>query len=654
MNAVGVNPMQRGIFMTFLAAYLLAMALASVAFAQADSPEEKERKPFINKIMFVGNESFSDKELKGQMHTKEPSFFAIFRKPRLKRDYLLRDIGTLEAFYHTRGYFEAKVELLRLEYSEDGRFVDVLIKIEEGEATRVSSVSFRGNLLLDPWELRRDLMLEEGVPFNPSLLDSDIYRLKTKYFNEGRLAVSIRDSVRLSDHSAEIVYTIVPGPVIAIRGINIWGNQLTKMSIIENELTFKEGDAFRLNKLLDAQRNLYETGLFTEVQMIPEHLDTTMKQVDINVRVRERKSAYIEAGFGVGNILGSRVLAEWGDRNLFGLGRALRLKIEYSFGIFEDNELDFGKFEIRTRYYRYEGEFHQRRIWGKKVLLSLNAFYEKDATVDPITFRTIGLSLGTQRRVSRYTDLFASLSHERIKRESPEDPGVKSTTRVLTTMLSYDKRDFILNPRRGIYRSIRLQFAGGPLAGDNDFYTISGSIQRYLNKKGVVLALRGRVGFADAFGDSKDRGVPIENRYFAGGGNSVRGYPEAGLGPVADPVGAPSVFQGGTVIGGRVLLLTNAELRFPLPYLSRLRLTGAIFVDGGNVWSSLRSVRFRHFRLVVDEDDVIQQDYRYSVGFGIRYNTPVGPIRLDYGIPIKREPGMDQTGRIHISLGQIF
>ena len=632
----------------------LVPLLSPGALAQTPSLDKSRRSPFINRIILTGNKSFSDKELKKQMHTKEPSFFAIFRKPRLKSDYIRRDIGVLEAYYHTRGYFEATVELLKLEYLEEGRFADIHIKIEEGRATRVSGVFFSGQAVLKSSELRQGTGLKPGQPFNPSLLDSDIYLLKTRFFDLGYLAVTVEDSVLYSDYSAEIHYCIDPGPVIDIRNIGIHGNRLTRNKIIEEELTFEPGQTFKLSQLLEAQRNLYETGLFTEVDMLPEHLDTTLKQVDISVHVRERKSAYFEAGIGVGNILGSRVVGEWGDRNLFGLGRALILKSEYSFGMFEDNELAMNKFKVSTRYYRYDGEFQQRRFLGRKILLSFNAFYEKDATVEPLTFWTVGLSASTRRRISRYLDMLVSLSHERIKREIPATLNEKSTTRILTASLVFDKRDFIINPKRGVYRSLRLQFAGGPLAGDNDFYTLGGVIQKYVNTRETVLALRIRSGYADAFGASKDLGVPIENRYFVGGGNSIRGYPEAGLGPVEDPGGVPSTFLGGTNIGGRVLLLTNAEWRFPLINRRRLRFDGAFFLDGGNVWSGLKSIKLENFRLTAKKDEVVQQDYRYSFGFGLRYNTPVGPIRLDYGIPIKKEPGLDYTGRYHISLGHIF
>jgi outer membrane protein insertion porin family len=229
----------------------------------------------------------------------------------------------------------------------------------------------------------------------------------------------------------------------------------------------------------------------------------------------------------------------------------------------------------------------------------------------------------------------------------------KSHSRLIASTFSHDTRDFILDPRRGGYRDMRAELAGGFLGGDNDFYTLNTSLQKYWSTKGkIVLALRARVGFADAYGASSERGVPVENRYFTGGGNSVRGYKENSLGPeepVTTAEGEPST----VVVGGRLLLVGNAEARVPIPFLSRYRFSGAFFLDGGNVWRSLGSVDLEDFRFTAPRPEVTDKDFRYSVGFGIRYNTPVGPIRLDFGIPIKRDE-TDRLGRFHMSLGQIF
>lgn len=618
--------------------------------AQGESSNgEAKNEPFVNKIVIHGNEYFSDDELKKQMTTKESGFFSIFKKPRLREDFLRRDIAALSAFYHANGFLEASVELGEIRHIEGGNFVDVVISVVENEAIRVKEVVFRHPGVIERKKLREDLILEAGDPFNPSMVEADIYTIKRHYFDEGYLGVVVDDSAGVDGKQVSIRYDITPGPQIRIRNIEITGNSLTKNSIIEKELTLKVGEIFKLGDAVETQRNLFETGLFTEADVIPEALDMDAREVDLTVRVRERKSAYVEVGFGVGNIVGSRITGEWGDRNLLGTGRLLRYRAEYSFGIFDGGDRDF------VKYYRHEIEAGQRRILGTKIQLRLNAFLEKDATVEDIVIHTVGAALGGTRHLTEFTDLYAELRPERIKREALGAPTERSTSIILGGALVNDLRDFVLDPRRGKYRDVRVQFAGGPLGGDNDFYTLSSSLQRYWNRKrSTVLAVRVRAGYADAFGDSRDSGVPIENRFFTGGGNSVRGFDENSLGPkevVLDPATGVSKLS---VVGGNVLLLTNVELRFPLPLLSRYNFSGSVFADGGNVWERLSSIDIRDFRLYADEDEIRQEDYRYSVGLGIRYNTPLGPIRFDYGLPIKKEIDISGSGRFHFSLGQMF
>jgi outer membrane protein insertion porin family len=640
-----------------LAILLLALVPAALSpqRARAESVDlpPKAKEPFIGRIVFNGNRSFSDKDLRRQMKTAEAAFFVIFKRPRLDRETLRRDTAALEAFYRANGFLDAKVALEKLELLENGTFVDIVISIDEGEPTRVDVVGFQGTGPVSEEKLSKDLRLKPGVPFNPSLVSADIYAMKRDYFDKGYLAVEIDDSVAVDGKSVRLLYRVEPGPVFAIRRIEIKGNRLTKPHIIKREVVFKEGDTFRLSKAIETQRNLFETGLFTEAEIVPENLDTEARTVDVTVRVRERKSAYFEVGFGVGNILGSRVTGEWGDRNMFGRGKRLRLKAEYSFGLFEGGVVDFKKLDPRMKYYRYDAEFGQRHILGTRFLLGINAFLERDATVEPIVIRTRGAAIAAARHLSPRTDLTLRLSDERIERDVPETGTEKSHSRLVASAVSRDTRDFVLDPRKGGYRDLRLELAGGVLGGDNDFYTLNTSLQKYWPKRrSTVLALRARVGFADAYGASKDTGVPVENRYFTGGGNSVRGFKENSLGP-REPVTSTAGDPMEVVVGGRFLLVGNAEVRFPIPYFSRYRFSAAAFADAGNVWRSLGSVDIGDFRPFVDKANVTENDFRYSLGVGIRYNTPVGPIRLDFGVPLKRDE-TDKFGRFHLSLGQIF
>jgi outer membrane protein insertion porin family len=647
---VNRTPLRARCLWISLALALVLVFAASGEASAADEPDSEAASPFINRIVFEGANSISAKELKGQMKTKDPSFFNIFRKPRLDERTLDRDIANLEGYYHSAGFFEASVVLERLDYTADGRFVDVIIAIEEGKPTVVESVGFSENSLIDPKELAKGLLLRPGDPYNVAFLDSDIYTLRSKYFDRGYLAVSIREQVTMRDYRATIRYDIEPGTQITIRSIQISGNILSKDQVIEKEFAFESGDICRLSKLVETQRNLFETGLFTVVEITPENLDPLERTVEIHVRVRERKAAYVEGGFGVGNIVGSRVFAEWGTRNLFGTGRGFRVKTEYGYDVFEGDEVDFSKLQFENVFYRYDAEYHQRYVLGIKLLLSLNAFLEKDATVEELQVKKVGGQLLSRRRFNRNTDLLLGLSDERIRRLAFGAPEERSTSRFATASVSHDRRDFVLNPRTGTYRFLRVKLAGGILGGDNDFYTLSSSVQWYWPVfSGEVFAVRVRAGYADYFGGSSQ--VPIEDRFFAGGGNSVRGYENNSLGPTTvlnEETGdfAPA--------GGQVLLITNAELRFAIPLLSRINITGAAFFDGGNVWENANAIDMTDFELVKSKHDVDVSDYRYGTGVGIRYNTPVGAIRLDYGVPLKVDETTSDKGRFHLSLGQIF
>jgi outer membrane protein insertion porin family len=573
----------------------------------------------------VGNSYFSEKKLRSQMRTRESTFFSLFRKPRLDIDVLQRDIAVLEATYHANGFLEAEVKLKELVELERGTFVDIVIEVTENEPTRIESVTFSGKGSLSEETLREDLLLKPGDPYNPSMLGSDINTIKLKYFDKGHLAVLVGDSVSVDGHTVKMHYTIDPGPVITVRSIDILGNRHTKRSIVEKEITLEVDEVFRLQDAVETQRNLFETGLFTEADILPEKLDLEANTVAVLVRLRERKSRYFEVGFGVGNIVGSRVTGGWGDRNLFGTGRTVRLGLEGAFAIFPRDE-EFNDLDPRIRYYRADLTFAQRRVFGTKVLLGVTGFAEKDATVENLVVYTKGMAIGGGRKLSENTELIGGFGLERIKRISivGED---RSNTHSMTSAVRHDTRNFILDPRSGW--------------------------QKYWPSwVSSIFAARIRLGYADSYGRSER--VPVENRFFTGGGNSVRGYDENSIGPkeLVDNVvtGEPEL----TVVGGRVFILTNVEMRFPLPWLSRWRFSGAIFADGGNVWEDPQSVSFSNFQLFKNQDDITLEDYRYSVGLGIRYNTPLGPIRLDYGIPLVVEPAASSKGRFHFSLGQIF
>ena len=629
---------------------LLVLALCALVCPPparaADPPPDGS--VFLSRIIIVGNKHVPTGELRARMRTQEPSMFSIFSRPRLDRAQIERDVVQIEAYYHSIGFPGARVRLNRVEYVEKNRFANVYIVVEEGEATRVERVSFDGELLMQEADLRKDLLLKPGAPYNPSLLATDVYRIKGKYFDRGYLGVSIADSVRIDGNQVYIRFQIEPGLQLSVGEITIEGNRLVRRGVIEKEIELKTGQVCRFNRVLKTQRNLFETGLFTVVDVLPENIDPIDRTVDIRIRVRERKGSWIEAGFGVGNLLGSRVFSEWGTRNLAGTGRTLRFKAQYAFDLFEGDRVDLNKIDISNTFYRYDAVFQQRRFLGIKLGIGLNGFIERDGTVPDLEVKTVGYALGTAHDFGRYSEVLSGLSFEEITRRPTGLSDEKSRSHSFSVTVSRDKRDFLLDPRRGEYRVLTSEIAGGILRGDNDYYKFTGNYQRYRSLGGrSVLAWRARLGYGNAYGRSNR--VPVESRYFLGGANSVRGYDEASLGPrVVDATGKLRV------LGGEFLMLANLEARFPLPLLSRWNFSGAVFIDGGNVWPDISAVTASDFRPTSGAGETDDHDFRYGVGAGIRYNTPVGPIRVDFGYPLKPDATTDAGGRLYFSLGQVF
>ncbi|HEX6790927.1 MAG TPA: outer membrane protein assembly factor BamA [Candidatus Krumholzibacteria bacterium] len=628
---------------------LTGTARAQSAHEDSTRKEERPRTVFINRILFAGNEHVHADRLKARMRTREPSIWAIFKKPELNERQLNRDIAALEAYYHSIGYPDATVKLEGIDLIEKNRFADIHIRVVEGEPNLVRSVKFHGNLILEEKDLREDLLLEPDAPYNASLLETDVYTIRGKYFDQGYLAVTIADSVRIDNHRVEIDFFIEPRQQLQVGQISIEGNDEVRTSVIQGEITVEQGKVCRYDKVLETERNLFETGLFSVVDVVPERVDTMTNVVDIGIRVRERKESWIEAGFGVGNVLGSKVFAEWGTRNLFGTGRTVRLKAEYAFDLFRGDEIDPNEIEITNTYYRYDAIYQQRRIFGLKLPTSLNGYTEWDNTVQGLEVKRLGAAIGVNHEFGRIRDfgreslLSGTFSVEDIKRTQEGQPEERSRSNILGSAVSRDTRDFILNPSMGTYRVLSAQVAGGILGGANDFYTTEAGFQHYVDvRKGKVFAWRVRAGYANSYGRSAE--VPVENRYFLGGANSVRGYADAGLGPL-DEKGNP--------LGGTFMLLLNAEYRYPFPFLARWNFSGSVFLDSGNVWADPSDVSSDDFEFTSAIDETTVDDYRYGAGVGIRYNTPVGPIRLDWGYPLKPD-GENSGGRIYLSLGQIF
>lgn len=624
----------------------MSVTILAVSISFAFAGDFGIKLPTVSEIEILGNRSIDDGTLKKRMRTKEARFYHILKKPKFRQDFLRRDVETLKSFYHKNGFFDVKVTVEEVARDEKANKVRIRIMINEGPQTVVRSLDFSGQEMVEEKELRKGLHLTERKPYNPNLLEVDLYTLFSKFFERGYLGANVYYDVNIDSTEVDLSWNISPEEPVRIDSLTIAGNEKVKSRLIERELIFERGQFFDLKRVVESKQNLYDTGYFSSVEIEPTDLDMDSRKVDLGIQVRERSMGYIEGGVGVGNVHGNRVFAEWGQRNLLGRGYGLNLKTSYAFWLFEKNEYDLSKLDFRTKYFRNEGVIWFPHILSTWNTFSFRLFHERDATVEPIVVKAWNLSASVSRRFTRRISLVGSYALEHVRRFEYDVEYSQSEKRYIELLFTRDTRDFYFNPMQGHYFSAQGRLSGGILGGEEDFYSFVVAFRRYIKiGKKTVFAYRLRGGYAEAYGQSIETGVPIENRFFAGGTNSVRGYKENALGPV-NRVGDP--------LGGNIQLLTNVELRFPIPYLSKYNFGAVIFLDGANVWESLNGVRAEHFKFVSNVNETSVLDYRYGVGFGLRYNTPVGPIRLDVGYPLKITDDIDYDYLIHLSLGQIF
>lgn len=649
-------------------AALLACAFIALAAGVSFGSDLEEQRPYVGSIKFVGNEHVSDGKLRSIMRTKEPGFFQLFNRPRFRADFLRYDLAAMEDYYHKNGYYQATAKLLEDRYDPKENAVHLVIGIEEGEQTLVGVVRIEGQIPVKPGEIEKGLKLKENAPFDSTLIGSDIYYIRNRMWDEGYVLCEISDAVRLSDHRADITYKVTRGPQMLVGDIKVAGNRVSSEKRIRQQLTFKSGEIFRLKKIQDSQQYLFDTSLFRQVNLVASDVDTLARKVDILVEVEERKMSYLELGLGIGTEDNGRIAAEWGHRYVPKLGGKVQLDTELAFDVVRE-----GRMQLINRFSRVRAAYTGPRFPGTRFQTAVDAYYEKDRNPKTVDYDVWGVGLHGRRRMGRYTILYLDLSDEFIKRKIPEleEPSPFSResdeTRALGGTLDRDARNDLLYPTSGTHRSLRAEVAGGPLRGDNNFSKIVGSFAYYTRTwRGIVCAARARAGLVTPYGRPNDGRepdwVPYENRFYAGGSNSVRGYGENSLGPRL-PVDEPGAIDPreaalrGDAAGGEVLLLTNVELRFTL--WRKIRLGGVLFLDGGNVWSEPSDVRLEDFAPVrhmegggYTEENVTK--YRYSFGVGLRYNTPIGPLRLDYGVPVSRTGEIRSLGMFHFNLGHAF
>jgi outer membrane protein insertion porin family len=674
---------------------LLLTAAPLLADEELDFGLDAER---LYQIQLSGNEAFSDGDLKSVLQIREPSWKRFLEVPRYKPHLIENQLNLLGNYYRNRGFHQVAVSLDSV-YNEPEKGDVLHISISEGPRTLIDAVTFAGVDSELEREIRSVIQLVEGqpAPMDLNAFGGDIFAIMRLFQDRAHLLVSVIPDMTLAEPTdtgelfAQILYRIDPGREFTLRDIRLSGNLQMQGNLLTRELEIRPGEPLYWDRVEQSRLRLLRTSLFRDVSIAPVDVDSLSGLVTLEINVVERKPAYYELGLGTGSQERVRALVAWGHYNLWGTGRRLQLNGRGSWNV-EDVVGNRTAFADGQTNYLAGATYVNPRLYDSRYSFDLEAFLRRETRGESgLNMQIHGFNVGStwkaSRRVTNNVYLGLKITDPEPHPLAPSDiqerfdeTGVTLTqTRSLHWANYIDHRNDVFRPSGGMYTIGTMQLTGGVAGGDYSFFKSTFSWQNYHRfPLGGELAMRVMLGGAWPYGQSSDQGpdgVPYDDRFFAGGGTTVRGYDHNSLGPQVTDVDdldylnytSDVLLPDNPARGGNYLLLTNLEWRFPLPWLNRWKLGSVFFLDGGNVWERAEDIRMLAFRFRSEPGDPNDPnstkiwDYRYAYGTGLRLDTPIGPVRVDVGFPLKRAryKGLDKDVSDpkvvwHFSLGYPF
>jgi len=586
---------------------------------------QENDKVYIRKIQFVGNEAFDDGDLRDVMETSKWNIISFITKAGLLDEKKLEfDVQKITSFYHNHGYIKAKVGEPKISI-EEGKGLIITIEVQEGPQYRVDKVAVTGDLIRPEDELLLETKMLGGMVFNREVLRQDILALREVYANEGYAYAEVAPFTKEDDtnHLVDITYRISQGKMVSFERINITGNSKTRDKVIRRELRVQEGDFYSGWGLRRSSENLHRLGYFEQVDMQTKKgsQDDTMI---LDIGVAEKPTGSFSFGAGYSNAEGAIGTITVQQDNLFGRGQKLVAGVT-----------------IGGKTQEFDIRFTEPWVMDKPISAQINLFsFERE--YDDYTKDSFGggLTIGFPiYRADEFTRGWAGYLYEDsdVTDVSPfastiikESEG-RSVTSAVTLGIRRDSTDRAWNPTRGSVNSLSVEYAGGILGGDNYFTKYLGRSAWYFPLFWeTVFLVQGRAGWVDGRSGGE---LPVYERFYLGGINTVRGFDYADLSPID-----PDTFER---VGGEYMVNFNVEYRFPL--IKDQGVTGLVFVDGGNVYA--------------EDPDLIERDFAFTAGVGLRWYSPIGPLRLEYGWILNPEtepPWSEPSGNLEFSVGGTF
>ncbi len=587
----------------------------------------------VGGVTVIGAEAFSGKKVADQLKDNREG-------DKYKPDSLNDDLKKIEDFYHDEGYLKAVVvdhsEKMELEKKK----VFLTITVKEGEKYTVGDIKFHGNVLFDDEDLLKALGLKKGDLLRKKDLDEGTKKMRTLFADKGYIYSNITPALDYDDElkKTNISFEVVEGQVAYVQDVKIVGNYKTRDYVIRRELVIEAGDKFEAAKIRLSAQNLYNLGFFDEVNPEVEPGDAAGKEVLV-FRVKERHTGSISVGGGYSSVDGFVGNVKLEEANLFGKGQHANLEVEFG--------------ASRTS---FNIGFSEPWLFNTRTSLSVNLFSTKRTYTNSVPDATgstqlydeyqTGGSIGLGRRLDRYWSVFGTYSLQNVQINNIGSgetiigapnyiPPSNVWTSSLTPRIVYDSRDNYFDPTTGWKHQLSIEFAGGPMQGDTNFIKTLEDTSHFIPlPAGFVFGEHVRFGAAQGywFMGHGYTDVPVFEKFYAGGTDTIRGYTERSVGSNAV-----------VVTGGNALFVSNTELKHEIAGPLR----GVIFFDAGDAWSSPMNIGSDESRI------------QFGTGAGLRLTIPgtLIAIRLDYGFPVNTDlttSAAPRGGTLHFNLGDIF
>ena len=577
---------------------------------------DEGRRMTIDRIVIEGNEGLSDRKIKGALATQERHYFIL--RGTVQRERLDEDVERILALYNDHGYIQARVESHDVSVDRERARVTVRFTVVEGPQYRVGELTFAGVTLLPESELRRQMQLEEGDVFSRTKLRESVRAISDLYGAIGRASAEVVPRTSTVADRLQVVIEVTEGPEVFIERIDIAGNTRSEDKILRREIPMVEGDRFTLRKLQTARQRLINLGYFETVNVSTQP-GSDLSRIIVNVDVTERPTGLFSIGGGFSSVDSVVGTLDISQNNFLGRGWQLSLRLRAGAnsqqGIISFTEpwlfdrplsAGFDLFNVKRQFTEYDYD----SLGGNVRLSHPFAEYWRWST----TYRLTRDEISDVRSVDPLLQ---------------DETGAR-TTSAIALGLTRDSRDALAAPTRGGLTVLTSDLAG--LGGDARFVkTVASTTYFKPIWFGHILSGRAEAGYGFGWAEDGLTGrteLPVFERFYLGGPNSIRSFKARRISPQDDA---------GNRIGGTSQILGNLEYIIPLPFNFRV----AGFFDIGNVYG---------FATKFDPTDT-----REAAGAGVRWQSPFGPIRVDYGINLDRRKSKGEDfGAIQFSVGSPF